>query len=403
MKILIVSQYFYPENFRINDVCLGLKERGHKLTVLTGKPNYPSGKIYDGYKSFNKNYENWNGIDIIRSYLIPRGNGNAINLFLNYFSFAFLASFRLLIIRSKFDKIFVFAPSPITVGLPGIVASKLFKAKVVLWVHDLWPDSLRIAGAIENKFIIKTIDFLTRWIYANVDKILIQSKAFETYIKNQVENKKKIIYYPFYAESFYRVENPEPKFCDDLPSGFKLLFAGNIGEGQSFPTLLDAAKKIKKIGLPISWIIFGDGRMKEIVEKKIEEYDLGKQFILKGTLPAKEMPKYFSCVDGLVVSLKKSEIFSLTIPGKLQSYLACGRPIIGSLDGVGAKIIDESGSGFSASAESVEELVEAIIRLFSLSNEERAALGNNARIYFEKEFERELLLDKLESILNFSK
>jgi colanic acid biosynthesis glycosyl transferase WcaI len=153
--------------------------------------------------------------------------------------------------------------------------------------------------------------------------------------------------------------------------------------------------------LPISWVIFGDGRMKEMVEKEIEEYDLGKQFILKGSLPAVEMPKYFSCVDGLVVSLKKSEIFSITIPGKLQSYLACGRPIIGSLDGIGAKIIKESGCGFTAEAESVEELVEAIIRLFNLSNEERIALGANGRIYFEKEFEREVLLDKLENILHF--
>jgi glycosyltransferase involved in cell wall biosynthesis len=401
MKILIVSQYFYPENFRINDICLGLKERGHKVTVLTGKPNYPSGKFYKGYNYFNKNFENWNGINVYRSNLILRGNGNGINLLLNYFSFAFLSSIRLLFIRSEFDKIFVFAPSPITVGFPGIVASKFFKAKVVLWVHDLWPESIRIAGGINNNLVINSIDQMTRWIYKNVDKILIQSEAFKSYIDKQVYDKNKIIYYPFYAEQFYKIEDPETSYIQKLPDGFKLLFAGNIGEGQSFPTLLEAAKKIKILGLPISWIIFGDGRMKEMVEKEIEEHDLGKQFILKGSLPASEMPKYFSCVDGLVVSLKKSEIFSITIPGKLQSYLACGRPIIGSLDGIGAKIINESGSGFTAKAESVEELVEAIISLFNLTKEERITLGSNGRNYFEKEFEREVLLDKLENILQF--
>ena len=401
MKILIVTQYFYPENFRINDICLGLKERGHLVTVLTGKPNYPSGKFHKGYNFFNKNYENWNGINIYRSNLILRGNGNAINLFLNYFSFAFLSSIRLFFIRAKFDKIFIFAPSPITVTIPGIVASKFFKAKVVLWVHDLWPESIRIAGGINNKLVINSIDLMTRWFYKNVDKILIQSEAFKSYLDKQVDDKNKIIYYPFYAEQFYKIEEPETSYIQKLPDGFKLLFAGNIGEGQSFPTLLEAAKKIKILGLPMSWIIFGDGRMKEMVEKEIEEHNLGKQFILKGSLPASEMPKYFSCVDGLVVSLKKSEIFSITIPGKLQSYLACGRPIIGSLDGIGAKIINESGCGFTAKAESVEELVEAIISLFNLTKEERITLGTNGRNYFGKEFEREVLLDKLENILQF--
>jgi len=401
MKILIVTQYFYPENFRINDICLGLKERGHKVTVLTGKPNYPSGKFYKGYNFFNKNFEDWNGINVYRSNLILRGNGNGISLFLNYFSFAFLSSIRLFFIRSEFDKVFIFAPSPITVGFPGIVASKFFKAKVILWVHDLWPESIRIAGGIKSKLVINSIELMTRWIYNNVDKLLIQSEAFKSYLDKQVDDKGKIIYYPFYAEQFYKIEKPQSNYIEQLPDGFKLLFAGNIGESQSFLTLLEAAKKIKNLGLPISWIIFGDGRMKEMVEKEIEEYDLGKQFILKGSLPAIEMPKYFSCVDGLIVSLKKSDIFSITIPGKLQSYLACGKPIIGSLDGIGAKIINESCSGFTAKAESVEELVEAVIRLFNLSIEERLALGSNGRIYFEKEFEREVLLDKLENILQF--
>lgn len=401
MKILIVTQYFYPENFRINDVCLGLVERGHSITVLTGKPNYPSGKYFDGYNWFRHSYEKWKGIDVYRSNLILRSNANAINLFLNYFSFAFLSIFKLFSIKSSFDKIFIFAPSPITVALPGIVASKLFKAKSVLWVHDLWPESIRIAGGIENKFIIKIIDLLTRWIYKKVDKILIQSEAFKSYISQQVEDKNKIIYYPFYAEPFYRVENPEPKYNDDLPSGFKLLFAGNIGEGQSFPTLLEAAKVIKNMSLPISWIIFGEGRMKEFVIKEVTTHGLENNFILKGALPATEMPKYFCCVDGLIVSLKKSEIFSITIPGKLQSYLACGKPIIGSIDGIGAQIINDAKCGFTGTAENVAELVNAIIKLYYLSKEGRKILGLNARTYFENEFERENLLNKLENLIDF--
>ena len=400
MKILVVTQYFYPENFRINDVCIGLKERGHEITVLTGKPNYPSGKYFEGYNWLIKNLEKWNGIDVYRSNLVLRGNGAPVKLFLNYFSFTVLSTLKLFSIKSKFDKVFIFAPSPITVGIPGIVASKRFKAKAVLWVHDLWPESIRIAGGIKNKSIINVIDLMTRWIYKNVDKILIQSEAFKSYINKQVADIDKISYYPFYAEPFYRVEIPESKYLDELPEGFKLMFAGNIGESQSFPTLLGAAKVIKKMGLPITIIIFGDGRMKDMVIKEINDNGLQKHFLLKGLRPAIEMPKYFSCVDGLIVSLKKSDIFSKTIPGKLQSYLACGKPIIGSLDGIGAQIINDSKCGFSSKAESVEDFVEAILKLYNLSLEDRNLLGNNGRNYFEKEFERESLLDKLENILH---
>ncbi len=400
MKILIITQYFYPENFRINDVCLGLKERGHEITILTGKPNYPSGKYFDGYSWRNKNFEKWNGIDVYRSNLVLRGNGSAIMLFLNYFSFVFSSIFRLYSIKSNFDKVFIFAPSPITVGIIGIVASRLYKAKSILWVHDLWPESIRIAGGIENELILNLIDKMTRFIYNHVDKILIQSEGFRSYINMQVEDKQKISYYPFYAEPFYKIEKPEPKYLNELPLGFKILFAGNIGEGQSFPTLLGAAKILKKMNIPIYWIIFGEGRMKENVEREICEFDLNEFFILKGSLPAKEMPKYFSCVDGLIVSLKKSEIFSITIPSKLQSYLACGRPIIGSLDGIGAKIINDSKSGITAKAESVHELVDAIVQLYNSTADERLLMGVNGRIYFEKEFERETLLNKLDYLVS---
>lgn len=399
MKVLIVSQYFYPENFRINDVALGLKERGFEVSILTGKPNYPSGKYFEGYSWSSENHEIWNGITIYRTNLLLRRNGSAINLFLNYFSFAFLAIFKVLSINSKFDKIFIFAPSPITVGIPGIVAARLFKAKSILWVHDLWPESIRIAGGIKNKLIINVIDRMTRWIYKYVDKILIQSESFRSYINNQVYDKAKISYYPFYAEPFYRIETPEPKYLSELPSGFKVLFAGNIGEGQSFPTLLSAAKILREMNLPIYWIIFGEGRMKESVQKEVLDFDLNDFFLLKGSLPATEMPKYFCCVDALIVSLKKSDIFSITIPGKLQSYLACGKPIIGSLDGIGSDIINKAQCGITAKAESVEELVNAIIKLYNSTTEERTQMGANARSYFEKEFERESLLDKLEEIL----
>ncbi len=370
--------------------------------VLTGKPNYPNGKYFNGYGWFKKNNDNWNGIKIYRSNLILRGQGNAIRLLLNYFSFAFLATLKVFSIKGKFDKIFIFAPSPITVGIPGILARKKFKAKTFLWVHDLWPESIRIAGGIEKKWILNLVDKMTRWIYSKMDKLLIQSKGFISYLENQEVNSNKIIYYPFYAETFYKIEDPELLYSQKLPKGFRILFAGNIGEGQSFETLLSAAKIINLKNLPITWIVFGEGRLKEYVKEEIVKNKLEEIFILMGSVPAVEMPKYFACVDALLVSLKKSEIFSITIPGKLQSYLACGKPIVGSLDGIGAEIIIESKAGFTSCAEDANELANQIINLFHTPIEIRNQMGLNARNFFEVEFEREILLDKLELILNAS-
>ena len=400
MRILIITQYFYPENFRINDVCLGLKERGHEVVVLTGKPNYPNGKYYKGFGWFKKYNSNWNGIKIYRSNLILRGKGNGVRLIFNYFSFAFFASLKVFTIKGKFDKIFIYAPSPITVGIPGIIARIKFKAKAFLWVHDLWPESIKIAGGIEKKYLLNIVNKMTKWIYSKMDKLLIQSKGFISYLENQEVNTNKIIYYPFYAETFYKIENPELFYSEKLPKGFKLLFAGNIGEAQSFDTLLNAAIILKLQKLPITWVVFGEGRLKEFVKDEIAKNKLENIFYLLGSVPAVEMPKYFACVDALLVSLKRNDIFSITIPGKLQSYLACGRPIIGSLDGVGAEIIRDAKAGFTSKAEDAYELANQIINLYNTPIEIRTQMGFNARKYFEVEFEREILLDKLELILN---
>ena len=298
MKILVISQYFWPENFRINDVCLGLKERGHEVIVVTGKPNYPMVKYFSGYSWFNNSKEIWNGITIYRSNLILRGNGGGVRLSLNYFSFAIFASLKILLLNINIDKIFIFAPSPITVGLPGIIAKKKFKTNSFLWVHDLWPESIRVAGGVRNKWILDLINNLTIFIYSNSDKILIQSKAFLPYLNKQGVNSNKIIYYPFFAESFYKIEKPEEVYLNKLPNGFKILFAGNIGEAQSFATIISAIKILKNKRLPIKLIVFGEGRMKKFVEEQIILYNLEEHIFLMGLLLAIDIHNYFCCFYG---------------------------------------------------------------------------------------------------------
>ena len=395
MRILVISQYFYPENFRINDICIGLKEQGHSVSVLTAKPNYPKGKYYEGYNFFNKSEELYQGINIYRSPIIPRGTGTGIKLFINYISFVIFGILRVLFLNKKFDKVFVYAPSPITVGYIGIIASIKFRAKSYLWIHDLWPESVKDAGGINNKFILNLIDLMTRSIYLFYKTILVQSPYFNDYLLEQRVSENKIIYYPYYAENFYRVVKPKKEIKSLFGDAINIVFAGNIGVAQSFDTIIDAAIILKKSLSNFKFIIIGDGRDKKRVVDRINKLSLSDNFSFLGSYPPTDMPDFFACADALLVSLKDTEIFSMTIPGKLQSYLACGKPIIASLNGIGAKIITESKSGFVSKSEDSDGLAKSIIRFSNLNDSQKVQFGENARHYFTKEFERTKLLQRL--------
>lgn len=398
MKILIISQYFHPENFKINDIALGLKERGHDVSVLTGIPNYPTGIFFDGYDK-NSGDEIWEGIKIYRSKLIPRGNGGA-KLFLNYLSFAMSASKKLDEIEEKFDKILVYEPSPITVGVPAMKASKKFNIPYYFWVQDLWPESLTAAGGVKNPLVLGFFERLTRKIYNRAKKVLVQSEGFKNYILKQKIPAEKLIFYPNSTEAYYHKKSPSEQYEKLLPEGFRLMFAGNLGEAQSLGTLLESAEIVKNRGVSVKWIFLGNGRYRETLEKTIAEKNLEDCAFLLGAFPGTEMPDFFASADALIASLKKDKIFALTIPSKIQSYMACGKPILASLDGEGAKIVETAKCGFSSPAENAELLAENVIKLTQLFENERQKMGDNAVDYFNKNFEREMLLDKLITILN---
>lgn len=399
MKILIVTQYFWPENFRINDIALGLIERGHKVEVLTGKPNYPQGKYYKGYSFFSKGTEFWNEVKIHRSKLIPRGKSGGIRLMLNYISFAVFSSIKAFFLKEKFDRILVYEPSPITVGLPAIVCKSRRNTPIYFWVQDLWPQSVSAAGGINNTTLLNLLDKLTRWIYKKSDKVLIQSNAFREILVKQEVDSKKIIYYPNSVEGFFKVQKADVNLLSALPIGFKIMFAGNIGESQDFETIIEAARIVSIQNKSIKWLILGDGRKRSFVEEKIKELSLENQVFLLGSQNVSTMPNYFSCADCLLVSLKKDYIFSLTIPSKIQSYLACGKPILASLDGEGGRILNEAKAGFVIEAENPQELANKALEIASLNLEDLLNLGKNSRAYFESNFEREFLITRLEEIL----
>lgn len=398
MRILVISQYFYPENFRINDLVFSLKKRGHDIEVLTGKPNYPKGDYFNGYSFKGPRTEEIEGVKVHRANLILRKRGGGIRLFLNYFSFVFFGLFKILKLKRNFEKIFIYAPSPITVGILGVIAAKKFRCKSYLWVHDLWPESVRVAGGINNSFTLGLVNQMTKLIYRFSDLLLVQSPEFKTYIINQGVTDGKMIYYPYYAESFYKVVKKSKSYLDQFPKGFNLIFAGNIGIAQSFETIVSALEKLKKYNINI--VVLGDGRDKLRIQEEINGKGLTKRFHFLGSYSPEKMPHYFSCADALLITLKKADIFSYTIPGKLQSYLACGKPIIGAIDGIADKIIKESNSGFSSQAENHHLLAENILKLYKLSDVEKRKMSQNALAYFHNNFNKEYLLETLEEILD---
>ena len=397
MNILVVSQYFYPENFKINDLIFSLKKRGHQTTVLTAKPNYSKTHFFEGYGWKSDDFETINDIPVYRANLFSRRNGGAFRLFLNYISFAILASLKVRKIKGSFDAIFVYQTSPVTVGIPAIFAKKLFKTPIYFWVQDLWPESLTAAGGVNNKLVLGFFNSLTKWIYNQSKKVLIQSEGFREYILSQGIPNDKIISYPNPTEDFYKPLQEVKEYQEFFQNEFfNIIFAGNIGEAQSFKTIIKAINNIKE--LPVKVIVLGDGRYKETALSLIKEKGLESHFNFLGSFPPTEMPKFFSHADALLVSLKKDKIFSLTIPAKIQSYLACGKPIIASIDGEGAKIVNDANCGVTSPAEDSLALSKKIKELIALDKSKRSEMGNNGRAYYEKEFDRNNLLEKLESI-----
>lgn len=398
MRILIVSQYFWPENFRINDLTKGLIERGHEVTVITGIPNYPAGKFFPGYGFFKNLRQNYHGVAVKRVPLVPRGNGRGMSLALNYLSYAFFASLLApFICRGRYDLIFVCQLSPVTVGLPALLLKKIKKVPIIFWILDLWPESLSATGAIRSPKILNRVDQLVRFIYRGCTLILTSSKGFIPSISSKGVAIEKTGYFPNWNEPEYNSTGSDTRLPPGvvLPQGFRVMFAGNIGVAQDFDTILSAAEKLKGFA-DIQWIVLGDGRQLEWVTEQIKSRELGNTVHLLGRHQPEAMPAFFAQADVMLMTLKKDPIFALTVPGKIQSYMACGKPIVAAIDGEGGRVIAEAGAGLASASGNAEALAQAVTTMYRMPREEREAMGKRGQQYCNKNFEREMLLDRLE-------
>ena len=393
--ILVVTQYFHPEPFRINDMCLEWVKRGYRVTVLTGIPNYPEGKVYDGYGIGNQRRENWNGVDIIRIPLISRGKGS-VRLALNYLSFVVSGFFWKTFTKVKADIVFSFEVSPMTQVLVGCWYARRKKIPHYLYVQDLWPENVEIVTGIRSKAILGPIGKMVDWIYKNCDLIFATSESFVTEIQKRLHvNKDKVKYWPQYAEEFYRPTEEQNGLVDD--PAFKIIFAGNIGRAQGLDILPKVAKILKSKKRDVKFVIVGDGREKENFHADIKAHSVEDMFIFVSRKPAKEIPAYLCSCQAAFVSFMDNTLFAKTIPAKLQSYMACGMPIIAAATGETEKIIREADCGVCSKIGCAESLAESIIGLNESKNISR--LGENARAYCDSHFNKTSLMDEMDKYL----
>ena len=394
LKILFVSQYFYPENFKGNDIVFDLVHRGHEVTVLTAKPNYPDGEFYKGYGLFKKYSEVIQGVKVIRTPIYPRKNGRGINIILNYFSFIISSYFTCLFrLKNDFDLIFVQQLSPITVALPAIWMKKKSNVKMYMWVLDLWPESFVALSGIKNKLALSIIDKLVDYIYRNTDVFLVSSKSFTDSIKLRLKLDKQIHWMPNWADEI-KYTDIDYKSLPLYPAGFNVVFAGNIGDAQGLNYVLEAAK----VALDINWIFLGSGRYLENLKDKIIKDNIKNAFVL-GRFPIDTMDYFYEKADAMLVSLDSKPVFSMTVPAKVQSYMSKGKVILGMLDGEGNSLINDLGIGIAVKSNDYIELAKSAIKLKSLTIEERKKIEHKSKLEYQNKFSKEMNLTKLENIL----
>lgn len=395
MRLLILSQYFWPENFKVNDIAKYFKSKKNDVVVITGYPNYPDGKIFS---EFLKNRDLFSyylrKIKIIRVPVFPRGN-NRFFLFFNYLSFLVSASIYVLynFKKLKFDAIFCYGTSPITSAIPGILLGKLKKKPVFLWVLDLWPETLVDLKVTKLNILLKLINYIVTFIYNNCTVVFGQSPSIVKQIKKKINNSKKTkcIYLPSWYETFFDKKKEKIK----TKQKFNILYAGNIGEAQDYKTIVSCASRLKNFK-DINWTIVGKGRMFKIFQKELKDNKILNNFKFLGIKSSIQMPNIYSRADILIITLKSGKALSKTIPGRLQTCLISKRPIVAAATGEVSRIIRNSKSGLACNSGNFKILSKNILKLKNMGMQKRAQYGKNAYNYAKKNFNRNTVLSTLE-------
>lgn len=392
MKILVITQYFYPETFRVNTLVTELVSRNHDVTVLTGYPQYPQGKIYDGY-GFNKPYDKvWNGAKIQRIKMRPRGK-TPIGLLLNCYTFVSEGKKWVKKCNKKFDAVYVFEVSPVTVGLPAVEYKKKFGTPIYFNVQDLWPENVEIVLGIHNKIVIGAINKIVDKIYSASDKILCSSNSFVENIAKRGVSRDKLVFWPQFCTETDFAQTTKPECYSD--EYFNIVFTGNIGEAQGLDLLVDAAERLTDTN--VRWFLVGDGRAREKLQKRVTERNLSSIVTFIGKVSEVEANRYIHFADCAYLSFQKNKLFDMTLPAKLQSYMACGMPILAAAGGESAHIVNEAQCGFVCEQDA-DKLANTVRNDVMRSNK-LDSMRVNAKRYFDEHFSMGLVVDQLENMM----
>lgn len=402
-RILVIGQHFWPESFRINDICDFFIEQGCTVDVLCGLPNYPKGQFFDGYSYFKKRKETHNKINIRRSFEIPRGANSNLRILINYISFPISSIFHIpRLLTKKYDKIFLYQLSPVMMSFAGIIIGKIKKVETTMYVLDLWPENLFSVLDIKNSFLRKLVTKISHWHYKNVDKIIVLSeKMKEKIISITKKDPNKVTVIPQTCEKIYETPIVDKKLVNRFKNSFNIVFTGNISPAQSFETIITAAVKLKQNGIDdINWIIVGDGMSRKWLESAVNKAELNKSFYFEGFKPMTDIPKYTNIADILVACLVKSDLLEATIPAKVMSYIASGKPMVLAMDGEVQTLVNKTiKCGFVGPTGDAETLYENIKKIYSTTNKERCEMGQRGLKYHLEHFERNVILAKLHNFI----
>lgn len=396
MKILIVTQYFYPEQFRINDVCSALVKKGHDVTVLTGLPNYPGGEIYQGYENKGNTEESLFGAKIIRCNLRPRHRGT-MNLVCNYLSFIKEANKVIKRLDKDYEIIYVYGTSPVTQAIPAINYKKRInkKAKVVYYCCDLWPEAVRgeqngHRQISKHNPIYLVAKIITTKIYKKADLIINKCDEFSSYNEKvcKVSVKKQMTIFE-HAEDFYLNVSEKP-----IDNGIvDFFFLGNIGQAQNCDQIVTAASRLKPTN-PFLIHFVGDGSDLENIKKMVRDYNISDKVVFHGRVTAIETISFYEIADVCLLMLSHRTETGLTLPAKLTSYMASCRPVIASINGPAQSIIKEAKCGFFTDADNAFGLIDLMQKVVD-NPSSLNGFGKNGRLFFLQHFTIQKHIDTL--------
>ena len=400
-RILVVTQHFWPENFRINDIVEGFLQDGLEVDVLCGLPNYPKGEWFDGYGPHGPWEEHYRTAQVFRAKEWPRKGNTSVNIFLNYVSWPLYAAAALHRLPGGYDAVFCFNTSPVLMCWPAIRYAKKHHIPFTNYVLDLWPENLYSVLPVKNGLLRRIAQGVSDHLYKKADRLIAMSEPLQQRLCQRTGKPvSAVAAIPQYCEDFYAVPQHDPALEKRFAGRFNLVFTGTFTPAQSLDMVIRAVLDARASGAEnLHLLLVGDGMSRESLQALAHELNAGDAVTFYGSVPAREIPKFTALADALLISLSDSPDLGLTVPGKLASYMAAGKPVLASMNGAGAQEVQQSGGGLVSPACDQQALAENMVQLVTMAADQRAALGAKAKAYYLAHYRRAELLRRLETFI----